>query len=321
MLKLPMLLGTTVVVALILVSASASEVPSLCRQSGYFALVDNTPEFYACRASPAGGFSLQFLRCSSGAVFSSKAGQCTEVTDLSRLARKEGNIENPTIPPDNLDDSSSTSVKPVEATTETPIPTKEAAGETSGEPSTDEPSTDEPSTDEPSTDKPSTDEPSTDEPSTDEPSTDEPSTDKPSTDAPSTDEPSTDEPSTDEPSTDEPSTDEPSTDEPSTDEPSTDEPSTDEPSTDKPSTDDPSTDEPSTDDGTGTTSTDDGSSATEVLDCPSTGFFPMDDNCNEFILCYDDGSDLHSAVFKCPPGMQFDFIGLFCSIEFDCKSV
>ncbi|XP_034664349.1 salivary glue protein Sgs-3 isoform X4 [Drosophila subobscura] len=269
MLKLPMLLGTTVVVALILVSASASEVPSLCRQSGYFALVDNTPEFYTCRASPAGGFSLQFLRCSSGAVFSSKAGQCTEVTDLSRLAREDGNIENPTIPPDNLDDSTSTSVKPVEVTTEAPIPTKEAAGETSEDP----------------------------------------------------EEATTDEPSTDEPSTDEPTTDEPSTDEPSTDEPSTDEPSTDEPSSDGPSTDDPSTDDSTTDDGTGTTSTDDGTSATEVLNCPSTGFFPKDDNCNEFVLCYDDGSDLHSSVFKCPGDMQFDPKTSFCSLEFDCASV
>ncbi|XP_034664322.1 salivary glue protein Sgs-3 isoform X1 [Drosophila subobscura] len=300
MLKLPMLLGTTVVVALILVSASASEVPSLCRQSGYFALVDNTPEFYTCRASPAGGFSLQFLRCSSGAVFSSKAGQCTEVTDLSRLAREDGNIENPTIPPDNLDDSTSTSVKPVEVTTEAPIPTKEAAGETSEDP--EEATTDEPSTDEPSTDEPTTDEPSTDEPSTDEPSTDEPSTDEPSSDGPSTDDPSTDEPSSD-----------------TTEEPA--DKTTDDASTDDPTTDDPSTDDSTTDDGTGTTSTDDGTSATEVLNCPSTGFFPKDDNCNEFVLCYDDGSDLHSSVFKCPGDMQFDPKTSFCSLEFDCASV
>ncbi|EDW26433.1 GL12983 [Drosophila persimilis] len=42
MLKLPMLLGTTVVVALLLVSGGAQVEASLCSQSGYFALVDNT---------------------------------------------------------------------------------------------------------------------------------------------------------------------------------------------------------------------------------------------------------------------------------------
>ncbi|XP_033240214.1 dentin sialophosphoprotein [Drosophila pseudoobscura] len=265
MFKLPMLLGTTVVVALLLVSGGAQAEASLCRQSGYFALVDNTPEFYACRASPAGGFSLQFMRCSAGSVFSSKAGHCTEVADLSLLARDDGNIENPTIPPSNVDDSSSK--KPAEVTTPTPVPT--------AAPFTDIP--------ENTTDAPiSTDDVSTDDPSTDEPSSD--TTEKPAdvtTDSPiSTEDPSSE-------------------------------------STEKPA--EGTTGSDSTD---SSDSTDDGSTtaATPILDCPTIGFFPMDENCGEFIICFQNGNHLQAASFKCPEGMQFNPELSFCVADFDCTA-
>ncbi|XP_016949379.1 salivary glue protein Sgs-3 [Drosophila biarmipes] len=267
MFKPSMLLG----LALILAPGSLIQAKSLCRQSGYFALVDNTPDFYACQLTGvAGDFSLRFLRCPDGLVFSSSVAQCIQKFAAFE-AREESNIENPTIPDDNLDESST-----VPSTADTDAPS--------------------------TTEKPATDAPG--------------STEKPATEAPDTT-PGSAEPSTDEPATDEPVTDKPVTDEPVTDEPVTDEPVTDEPVTDEPVTDEPNTDTTDAGDVTKTTSDDD-----EDNVCATTGFFPTDGSCTDFVICsYGSGSELKPYVRKCPNGMQFDPLECFCSKDYDCTKV
>ncbi|XP_037723638.1 salivary glue protein Sgs-3 [Drosophila subpulchrella] len=313
MFKPSMLLG----LALILAPGSLIQAKSLCRQSGYFALVDNTADFYACQATGvAGDFSLRFLRCPAGLVFSSSVAHC--VPSIAAFeAREDSNIENPTIPP-SVDESTtiattaasdapSTTVKPAtEATEATEKPATVAAETTTV-------------SDELTTDEPATKVPVTDEPVTDEPVTDEPVTDKPATDEPVTDEPVTDEPVTDKPATDEPVTDEPVTDEPVTDETVTDEPVTDKPATDEPVTDEPITKTTDAGDVTKTTSSDVSSTTAEDNVCATTGFFPTDGSCTDFVICsYGNGTELKPYVRKCPNEMQFDPLGCICSKDYDC---
>ncbi|KAH8362193.1 hypothetical protein KR084_008930 [Drosophila pseudotakahashii] len=287
MFKLSMLVGLALILA-----PSITQAKSLCRQSGYFTLVDKTPHFYACQSiGVQGDFAVRHLLCPAGMVFSSSVAQC--VPSIAEFeARDSSNIENPTIPPpSHLDESTE-------------------------KPATEEPVTDEPATEKPVTDEPATDKPVTDEPVTDKPVTDEPATDKPATDEPATDEPVTDEPATDKPVTDEPVTDEPVTDEPVTDEPVTDEPVTDEPVTDEPVTDDPVTDEPSSD------TTDDGDvteTTAEPHKCATTGFFPSDESCTNYVVCsYANSTELQPFTMKCPGSMQFDPVRSCCSLNFDC---
>ncbi|EDW56126.1 mucin-13 [Drosophila sechellia] len=182
MFKLTMLMGLALMLA-----PSAIQAKSLCRSSGYFALVENTPDFYACQSTAYGGYSMRFLRCPAGLVFSSSMAQCVQSIDAFE-ARDGSNIENPTIPPSNLDES--TTEKPA---TEAPGTTEKP--ETEAPETTEKPVTEAPGT----TEKPATDAPgSTQKPTTDAPGTTEnPET----TDAPTTDEPSTAETSTDEPNT------------------------------------------------------------------------------------------------------------------------
>ncbi|XP_016976943.1 300 kDa antigen AG231 [Drosophila rhopaloa] len=308
MFKLSMLLGLALVLA-----PSVIEAKSLCRQSGYFTLVDNTPDFYACQSTGLGGFSMRFLRCPAGLVFSSSSAQCVATSRIE--ARDDSNIENPTIPPEPVPDAVST---------EAPVTTEEPATEapvTTEKPATDDPAT----TEKPATDAPATTEAptTTEQPATEDPvTTEKPATDDPvTTEKPATDDPvTTEKPATDAPVTNEPVTNEPVTDEPVTDEPVTDEPVTDE--TDEPVTDDRTTEEPVTDPTDVTKTTDDDSATTkEDQNCATTGFFPMDGSCTHFIVCsYGDGDEVNSYPFKCPGDMQFDPFNSICSSKYDCTA-
>ncbi|XP_016998196.2 salivary glue protein Sgs-3 [Drosophila takahashii] len=306
MFKLSLLVGLALILA-----PSITQAKSLCRQSGYFTLVDNTPHFYACQSTGVrGDFSVRHLRCPAGLVFSSSVAQC--IPSIAAFeAREDSNIENPTIPPlppSNLDESTSeapvTTGKPA---TEAPAPT-EAPG-TTEKPATEAPGTTEkPATEAPgTTEKPATEAPGTTEkPATEAPGT----TEKPATEAPGTTiKPATEAPET----TEKPATDEPVTDDPATEEPATDEPVTD---TDEPVTDEPVTDEPSsnaTDDGDVTETT------AEPHKCATTGFFPSDESCTNYVLCsYANGEDLKPFTMKCPQGMQFDPVNSCCDKNFDC---
>jgi len=289
MFKPSMLLG----LALILTPGSLIQAKSLCRQSGYFALVDNTADFYACQATGvAGDFSVRFLRCPAGLVFSSSVAQCVQ-SIAAFEAREDSNIENPTIPPETVD--ASTTVAPI-AASDAPSTTEKPATEATE--TTEKPATEAPETTTGS-DELTTDELATKEPVTDEPVTDEPVTDKPATDEPVTDEPVTDKPVTDEPVTDEPVTDKPATDEPVTDEPIT----------------------KTTDAGDVTKTTSGDVSVTTAEDnvCATTGFFPTDGSCTDFVICsYGNGTELKPYVRKCPTDMQFDPLGCVCSKHYDC---
>ncbi|EDX18368.1 mucin-1 [Drosophila simulans] len=314
MFKLTMLMGLALVLA-----PSAIQAKSLCRSSGYFALVDNTPDFYACQSTAYGGYSMRFLRCPAGLVFSSSMAQCVQSIDAFE-AGDGGNIENPTIPPSNLNES--TTEKPAtEAPGTTEKPATEAPG-TTEKPATEAPGTTEkPVTEAPgTTEKPVTEAPGTTEkPVTEAPGT----TEKPATDAPGTTEkPATDAPGTTEkPATDAPGT----TPKPTTDAPGTTEnpETTDASTTDEPSTAETSTDEPNTEttgSGDETTTSDGGVTTPEDNVCATTGLFPTG-SCTQFIVCsYADGDELKAYTKKCPGEMQFDPFNSVCSADYDCTA-
>ncbi|XP_064556653.1 cell surface glycoprotein 1 [Drosophila montana] len=329
-------------------AAQAGDSPHPCSRTGFVALVDNAQEYFACEPTPNAGYSMRRLRCQDNMSFNSELAKCVERA-RDAVAADGSDIENPTIPPGNFEDSTEdpdptnapSSTKEPEPTdapgsTKEPEPT-DAPGSTKEPEPTDAPgSTKEPeptdapgSTKEPEpTDAPgSTKEPEpTDAPgSTKEPgTTDTPgSTKEPEpTDAPSsTKEPGT----TDAPgSTKEPEpTDAPgSTNEPGT----TDAPgSTKEPeSTDAPG----STNEPGTTDAPGSpspnpnpTTEQPGTSTTVREVCATTGFLPKNGNCDQYIICYeDDEGDLIALTQDCPVGMQFNPDESCCELGYDCTN-
>lgn len=273
----------------LILAPSTIQAKSLCRSSGYFALVDNTPDFYACQSTAYGGYSLRFLRCPAGLVFSSSMAQCVQ-SIAAFEARDDSNIENPTIPPSNLDES--TTEKPA---TEAPGTTEKVTTAAPG--TTEKVTTEAPGT----TEKITTEAPGTTEKITTEaPGT----TEKPATDAPGT----TEKPATDAPGTTEKSE---TTDAPGT----TDKSDTDAPITDEPSTAETSTDEPNTE------TTESGEETTiEDNVCATTGLFPTG-SCTHFIVCsYAEGDELKAYTKKCPGAMQFDPFNSVCSASYDCTA-
>ncbi|EDW75236.1 uncharacterized protein Dwil_GK20062 [Drosophila willistoni] len=111
-LKLP--LGIAICLLVVHIEKIHANTDNPCTGAGFFALVDNTSEFYACDEMPTGGYSVRYLQCQTGLVFSAQLGKCVEQLPLpaeeiiSPEERDDGNIENPTIPPTNLDESTST---------------------------------------------------------------------------------------------------------------------------------------------------------------------------------------------------------------------
>ncbi|XP_068156474.1 uncharacterized protein Muc18B [Drosophila tropicalis] len=120
-LKLP--LGIALCLLVVQFEGINANTDNPCTGSGFFALVDHTSEFYACDETPTGGYSVRYLQCQTGLVFSAQLGKCVEQLPLpaeeiiSPEVRDDGNIENPTIPPTNLDESTSTVVSTEQTTT------------------------------------------------------------------------------------------------------------------------------------------------------------------------------------------------------------
>ncbi|XP_030245677.1 cuticle collagen 1 isoform X5 [Drosophila navojoa] len=99
-----------------------------CSGTDFFADGLNSNAFYACLPSTNGDYHLVRLRCQDNMVFDSEQAQCV---DLQRDAvpADGGDIENPTIPPGNLDES--TSASPPEPTVAPGPPSPTAAPEPS----------------------------------------------------------------------------------------------------------------------------------------------------------------------------------------------
>ncbi|KAH8416794.1 hypothetical protein KR222_004558 [Zaprionus bogoriensis] len=306
MLNVPLAIGAIFLVLSSSVSASGGS--HACSRTGFVAHADNAHEFYACELSSDGGYSMRLMRCQDNFRFSSKLGRCVDSARFA-LPADGSDIENPTIPPDNLDESTTTevpettNVAPMDESTEDPEPTDEsteapATGETSAP--TEAPSTDDTSaSSDDTTEAPVTGETSapTEAPSTDE--TSEPSDD--TTEAPVTGEPSA---STEAPSTEE--TSEPSDD--TTEAPVTGETSS-------------PTDAPSTPGSTESTATTDIPATTEKPTCATTGALPVSGNCSKYILCYttDDG-EVAPLTQDCPGSMQFSAWDRYCKANYDCET-
>ncbi|XP_034481626.1 proteoglycan 4 [Drosophila innubila] len=300
---------------LLLVGAAHAGYTHPCSRADFIAQADSARDYFACEKTSTGGYSLRPLRCQDDTVFDSQLGRC--VNSLRFIMPADGgDIENPTIPPDNLEDSTTekavTTAKPDEPTT---APTTAKPDDPTTAPTTAKP--DDPTT-APTTAKPDdpTTAPTTAKP--DDPTT-APTTAKPDdpTTAPTTAKP--DDPTT-APTTAKP--DDPTT-APTTAKP--DEPTT-APTTAKP--DDPTTapttakpDDPTTVPTTSGPTDAPISTTTKKNVCTTKGSIPKPGNCKQYVLCYETSDDdVVPITLDCPDNMEFSPWNRYCMANYDCAT-